>query len=253
MRNETYARVMFKNLFSCFLFFKWEGGRNALLHTTVVMHGYSRYCHLSPVRSLTTCSLDGFFYAQFCENIRDCCAWKSVSQILKVPCLASAIIPQSNVTFRPHFPILTFGLNNSWTSWPPLRAFMYLVAAPWLAGQILALTSWCRVLPNTLLSECILTIHDTISVHQKIMFQYKNRNIQFRSWIEGMNKHIVLFLSSLLFHVQPTYFRFGSNTSLLLQYIDDSRYRHIYGTKYLTCLWSYNCFLTNIEVYFVGW
>ena len=46
------------------------------------------------------------------------------------------------------------------------------------------------------------------------MFQYKDENLQFRSC---MNKHIVflfVFLSSLLFHVQTTYFRVGRNASL---------------------------------------
>ena len=69
--------------------------RDALLHTTVVMRGYLRYCHLpvsfdqsgpSPLTSLinnaflpaelllTGCFL---FFTPFSANSRDCCAWKS--------------------------------------------------------------------------------------------------------------------------------------------------------------------------------
>ena len=69
--------------------------RDALLHTTVVMHGYLCYCHLpasfdqsypSPVTSLinnaflpTELLLTGCFFspAQFSANSRDICVGKS--------------------------------------------------------------------------------------------------------------------------------------------------------------------------------
>ena len=51
----------------------------------------------------------------------------AVSKILKPPCLAPTIIPRSKSLALHFFPIgswQTFGLKNSWTSWPCLHAFM---------------------------------------------------------------------------------------------------------------------------------
>ena len=123
-----------------------------MLHTTVVMCGYLHYCHLpvsfdqsgpSPLTSLVNklyfcpqncCSLDVFCFSHHslqtletvvCENPRR----SAVSEIFKPPRLAPTVIPQSKSLRSHFFPILTFGLKNSWTSWPCLHAFMHLVAA----------------------------------------------------------------------------------------------------------------------------
>ena len=83
--------------------------RAALLHTTVVMRGYSRDCHLpvsfdqpgpSPLTSLINkaqncCLLDVFCFSHHtlqtfvCQNPRR----SAISEILKAPCLAPTIIP----------------------------------------------------------------------------------------------------------------------------------------------------------------
>ena len=78
------------------------------------------------------CSLDVFcfFLRQPLETIV-CGNPKSsaVSEILKTPCLAPAIIPRSKSLRSHFFPVLNLALNNSWTSWPCLHAFMHFVAA----------------------------------------------------------------------------------------------------------------------------
>ena len=43
--------------------------------------------------------------------------------ILKPPCLAPTIIPRSKSMRSHFFPILTFGVKSSWTSWPHIYIF----------------------------------------------------------------------------------------------------------------------------------
>ena len=89
----------------------------------------------------------------------------------------------------------------------------------------------------------ILTILDTISPRQKIMFQYKNKNIQFLSC---MNKHFFFLTHYSLYSTSGlTYLQFGRNTKFVLEII---LYRNIYGTNYPTWLLSHTL---NVEVYFV--
>ena len=65
------------------------------------------------------------------------------------------IISRSNSLRLLFFPILTFGLNNSWTSWWRMHVFyMHLVPVTWLADYIVKLTSCFTGLPNKLLTEC---------------------------------------------------------------------------------------------------
>ena len=78
------------------------------------------------------CSLDVFCFShhslQTLETVvRENPRRSAVSEILKPPCLAPTIIPRSKSLRSHFFPILTFGLKNSWTSWPRLHAFMHLV------------------------------------------------------------------------------------------------------------------------------
>ena len=109
------------------------------------------------------CSLDVFSFSHHSlqtnktvvhENPRR----SGVSEILKPPCLAPTIIPRSksHVSHSHFCPILTFGLKNSWRSWPCLHAFLNLVAATWLADLIFALTSWCTGIPNKVLCEIMI-------------------------------------------------------------------------------------------------
>ena len=119
--------------------------RDALLHTTVVMHVFF-FALLSP-RPVWPFSSDlSHFYLQncthwmffhslqtletvVCENPRR----SAVSVILKPPCLPPTIIPWSKSLWSHFFLILTFGQKKRWTSWPCLHAFMHLVAATFLA------------------------------------------------------------------------------------------------------------------------
>ena len=57
----------------------------------------------------------------------------AVSEILWETTLAPTIILQSKSLRSHFFPILTFILNNSWTSWPRLHAYIHLVVATLLA------------------------------------------------------------------------------------------------------------------------
>ena len=112
--------------------------RDALLHTTVVMCGYLRYCHLpvsfdqsgsspSPLTSLINNTflpaeplLTGCFTHHSLQTLETVVLENprrsAVSEILKPPCLAPTIIPRSKSLRSHFFPILTFGLKNSWTS-----------------------------------------------------------------------------------------------------------------------------------------
>ena len=76
------------------------------------------------------CSLYAFCFSQnYLQTVKNVVSENSrrsvVSEILKPPCLAPIIIPRSKITF---FPILTFGLKNSWTSWPCPHTFMHFVS-----------------------------------------------------------------------------------------------------------------------------
>ena len=106
--------------------------RDALLHTTVVMCGYLRYCHL-PVRFnqsgpfrlislineaflatellLTGCFL---FFVPFSANPRDSCSWKSqeISSFWEILSLAPTIIPRTK-SVRSHFWCLMWTLTEA--------------------------------------------------------------------------------------------------------------------------------------------
>ena len=122
--------------------------RDALWLAIVVMCGYLRYCHL-PVRfdhsgpSPLTLFINKVFLPaellligcfshhtlQTLETVVRENPRSAVSEILKPP----TIIPRSRSLRSHFFPILTFPLNNSWTSWPRMHAFIHLVAVTWLA------------------------------------------------------------------------------------------------------------------------
>ena len=108
--------------------------RDALLHTTVVMCGYLCYCHL-PVSfdqsgpfSLTSLINRAFFscrtvahwlllvfitiFCKHCWMLHVKITGDSVSEILKPPCLAPTIIPQSKSLKSHFFPILTTNYMN---------------------------------------------------------------------------------------------------------------------------------------------
>ena len=140
--------------------------RDALLHAVI------RVVILLSVTSLALLLWPLTLTTRFCSQ--NCCSlhhspqkletvvrespWRSaVSEIFKPPCLARIIIPWSKSLRSHFFTILTFGLKNSWTSWPCMCVFMILLAATWLADSIFALTSWCTGLPNKVPSECILS------------------------------------------------------------------------------------------------
>ena len=111
--------------------------RDALLHTTVVMCGYLRYCHLpisfdqsgtSPLTSLhyNNTFLPTELLPTGCFFVFHTILFKpffvhgnpkrsAISEILNPPCLAPAVIPQTKSLKSYFFPILTFGLKNSWT------------------------------------------------------------------------------------------------------------------------------------------
>ena len=125
-----------------------------------------------------------------CENPRR----SANSEILKPPCLAPTIIPRSKSLRSHFFPILTFGLKNSWTSWSRLHAFMHLFATTWLADSIFAITSWCTGAPNKVLTE------------SRYKLQYNHCNSDYIMWPPVMlfpNKEGVLTLSALLFCFTP--------------------------------------------------
>ena len=97
------------------------------------------------------CSLDVFCFSHYSlqtlENVvHENPRRSAVSEILKPPRLAPTIIPQSKSLWSHLCPILTFGLNNSWTSWPCLHAFMHLVAA---------MIGWLNICINKLLYRSI--------------------------------------------------------------------------------------------------
>ena len=82
--------------------------------------------------------------------------WRSaVSKMLKPLCRAATIIPQS-MSLKSHlFPILTFGLKHSWSSWSFLHAFSFCHMIGWL---------------KTLLSK------------KKLSFQFKSANCSYMIW-----------------------------------------------------------------------
>ena len=132
--------------------------RDALLHATVIASGYLHYCHL-PASSLTTVVH---------ENPRR----SAVSEILKPPCLTPTIIPRSK-SLRSHlFPILTFGLKNSWTSWPHLRCFYAFSCCHMIVWLNIALTSWCTGLTNKVLTECMCVVLKNLLAFAKYICKY---------------------------------------------------------------------------------
>ena len=84
------------------------------------------------------CSLDVLcFSLHFSANsrlLRENPRRSAVSEILKPPCLAPTIIPRSKSLRSHFFPILTFGLKNSWTSWPHVCMLLciWLLPHDWL-------------------------------------------------------------------------------------------------------------------------
>ena len=121
--------------------------RDALLHTTVLMCGYLHYCCLS---------------AFLPENPRR----SAVTEILKPPRLAPIIIQWSKLLRSHFFPILTFGLNNSWASWPSLHAFIAFSCCHvigWLNISINKLVS-SLIKRNKVLTECMYVISVIASI-----------------------------------------------------------------------------------------
>ena len=90
----------------------------------------------------------------------------AASEKLKPPCLAPTFIPWSKPLTSHFFPILTFGLNNSWTSWPPrLHAFMHLVAAARLADLNICINKLVYGFkPNKVLTESTISTEAIASV-----------------------------------------------------------------------------------------
>ena len=72
---------------------------------------------LSHYQELLLTAAAVLFFAPFSANSWDC-AWKS-------PKISSFWCQQSQALRTHFFTILTSGLNNSWTSWPCLHAFMH--------------------------------------------------------------------------------------------------------------------------------
>ena len=111
--------------------------KDALLHSTVIMRGYLTYnavglkqsdhspltSLINKVFSLRELPLTGYllFFAPFSVN---CACMKipgdqqrKLIRVLKLPHLASIIIARPRSIRSHFFPILMFGLNNSYTSW----------------------------------------------------------------------------------------------------------------------------------------
>ena len=135
----------------------WGVFRDALLHTTVVMCSYLHYCHLplsfdrsgpSPLYSLCPqkcCSLNVFlFFTPFSANSRLLCVKITADQQFLRYSNQPVWHQQSFYSqslWSHFFLILTFGLKDSWTSWPPLHAFKHL-AAHWVHPAGLEATWW---------------------------------------------------------------------------------------------------------------
>ena len=146
--------------------------RDALLHTTVVMHGYLCNCHLpfsfdlsgpSPLTSLINnmfllaellLTVFFFFFAPFSANSRGCCAWKpqETSEILKSPCLAPIIHSQS---YLDHISSPFWHLVRTKTEPLDQSACIYAFSCCHMIGWWNICINWCAGLPNALLTECI--------------------------------------------------------------------------------------------------
>ena len=114
--------------------------REAILHTTVVMRGYLRYCHL-PV-SVDQSGPSLLFWPlwltrRFCRRTAAhwmCLVfWMCIFRDTQTTLSGTnnhSMLKVTLITFLPHSDIWS---ENSWTSWPRLHPFMHLVAASWLA------------------------------------------------------------------------------------------------------------------------